>query len=46
MGESTSPIQELAEKFVSPPASPGVDFEAGMAKALWLVHQIVKAKLG
>lgn len=22
MGESTSPIQELAEKFVSPPASP------------------------
>ena len=24
----------------------GVDFEAGMAKALWLVHQIVKDKLG
>ena len=24
----------------------GVDFEAGMAKALWLVHQIVKEKLG
>lgn len=24
----------------------GIDFEAGMAKALWLVHQIVKDKLG
>lgn len=24
----------------------GIDFEAGMAKALWLVHQIVKEKLG
>ena len=24
----------------------GVDFEAGMDKALWLVHQIVKEKLG
>ena len=33
MGESTSPIQELAEKFVSPPASP----EAALAIELMRV---------